>query len=57
VPVANLAYNLVAAGVGVDYELLTHVDLRGDWEYQRWFGFERSSLSPSLFTVGAAYHF
>jgi opacity protein-like surface antigen len=57
VPVANLAYNLVAAGIGVDYELLQHVDLRADWEYQRWFSFEGSSLSPNLVTVGAAYHF
>jgi opacity protein-like surface antigen len=56
-PVANLAYNLVAAGAGVDYRLLRHVDLRGDWEYQRWFNFQGSSLSPNLLTVGAAYHF
>jgi opacity protein-like surface antigen len=55
--VANLAYNLVAAGAGVDYRLLHHVYLRGDWEYQRWFNFQGSSLSPNLLTVGAAYHF
>jgi len=56
-PVANLAYNLVAGGIGVDYELLTHVNLRADFEYQRWFSFEGSGISPSLATVGAAYHF
>lgn len=56
-PVANLAYNLVAGGIGVDYELLTHVNLRADWEYQRWFGFEGSSIGPNLITVGGAYHF
>jgi opacity protein-like surface antigen len=56
-PVANLAYNLVAGGAGVDYRLLHHVYLRGDWEYQRWFNFQGSSLSPNLLTVGAAYHF
>jgi len=57
IPVANLAYNLIAAGAGVDYVLLHHVNLRADWEYQRWFNYEGSSLSPSLFTVGGAYHF
>jgi Outer membrane protein beta-barrel domain len=56
-PVANLAYNMVAGGAGVDYELLKHVNLRADWEYQRWFHYEGSSLSPSMFTVGGAYHF
>jgi hypothetical protein len=56
-PVANLAYTLIAAGAGVDYKLLHHVYLRGDWEYQRWFNFQGSSLSPNLLTVGAAYHF
>ena len=54
---ANLGYNIAAAGIGVDYELLTHVNLRADWEYQRWFGFTGSSIGPNLITVGAAYHF
>jgi hypothetical protein len=57
VPVANLAYNLVAGGIGVDYELLQHVNLRADWEYQHWFNYEGSALSPNLITLGAAYHF
>jgi hypothetical protein len=56
-PVANLAYNLVAGGAGVDYMLLRHVNLRADWEYQHWFNYEGSALSPNLLTVGAAYHF
>jgi opacity protein-like surface antigen len=57
VTVANLAYNLIAGGGGVDYALLKHVNVRADWEYQRWLNFEGSSLSPNVFTVGAAYHF
>ena len=56
-PVANLAYNLVAAGAGVDYVVMRHVNARADWEYQRWFDYIGSSLSPTLFTFGAAYHF
>jgi hypothetical protein len=37
--------------------LLRHVNLRADWEYQHWFDYEGSALSPNLITVGAAYHF
>jgi hypothetical protein len=54
---ANLAYNLVAAGIGVDYKVKRYVYVRADWEYQNWFGFQNSSLSPSILTIGAAYHF
>jgi hypothetical protein len=53
----NLAYNLVAGGIGVDYKVKRYLYVRGDWEYQNWFGFQNSSLSPSILTVGAAYHF
>jgi hypothetical protein len=54
---ANLAYNLVAGGVGVDYKAKPWLYVRADWEYQKWFGFQNSSLSPSILTIGAAYHF
>jgi hypothetical protein len=54
---ANLAYNLAAGGIGVDYKVKPYVYARVDWEYQNWFGFQNSSLSPSILTVGAAYHF
>lgn len=54
---ANLAYNLFAAGVGVDYALLDRVNLRADYEYQHWLSFQGSGLTPMLFTVGVAYHF
>jgi opacity protein-like surface antigen len=54
---ANLAYNLVAVGGGVDYRLLRHISVRGEYEYQHWFGFPLHGLTPSAVTVGAAYHF
>jgi opacity protein-like surface antigen len=57
VSVENLAYNLIAGGAGVDYKLLRHINLRADWEYQHWFSYQRSALSPNLITIGAAYHF
>jgi hypothetical protein len=53
----SVAYNLVAAGAGADYKLLPWLYVRGDWEYQRWFQFQGSQLSPNLITIGAAYHF
>jgi hypothetical protein len=56
-PHANLAYNLFAAGGGLDYRILPHLNARAEYEYQRWFGFPPNGLTPSLVTVGAAYHF
>src|SRR5260370_855342 len=53
----NLAYNLVAGGIGVDYKVQRYLYVRADWEYQDWFSFQNSSLSPSILTIGAAYHF
>jgi hypothetical protein len=53
----NLGYNLMAAGIGTDYRVNRSVYVRADWEYQKWFGFENSSLSPSILTIGGAYHF
>jgi hypothetical protein len=51
---ANLAYNLVAVGVGTDYKVKPWLYARADWEYQNWFGFQSSSLTPNILTVGAA---
>jgi hypothetical protein len=53
----NLAFNMVAGGVGVDYRMKPYLYARADWEYQSWFGFQNSSLSPSILSVGAAYRF
>ncbi len=53
----NLAYNLAAGGVGADYRLSPSIYVRADWEYQVWFGFQNSSLSPSILTIGGAYRF
>lgn len=54
---ANLAYNMFVGGGGLDYHLLRNVNLRGDFEYQKWFGFYPNGLSPTVVTIGAAYHF
>ncbi len=53
----NLAFNLAALGGGVDYKVKPWLYARADWEYQKWFSFQNSSLSPNILTVGAAYRF
>jgi Outer membrane protein beta-barrel domain len=53
----NLAYNIMAGGIGTDYIVKPYLVVRADWEYQSWFGFENSSLSPNILTLGAAYRF
>jgi hypothetical protein len=54
---ANIGYNLMAIGVGVDYKAKPWLYLRADWEYQHWFDFQDSSLTPNILTIGAAYRF
>jgi opacity protein-like surface antigen len=54
---ANYAYNLAAIGGGADYKVTPYLYVRADWEYQKWFSFQGSSLTPNMVTLGAAYHF
>jgi hypothetical protein len=64
VTTANLAYNMFAGGVGLDYRLLPYLNVRADFEYQSWLGFKdpffpnsSGGLTPSIITIGAAYRF
>ena len=54
----NLAYNLIAGGVGADLHLHPRVNVRIEYEYQKWFSGQGLSngLAPQLVTVGVAYH-
>lgn len=55
---ANLAYNMLALGGGVDFIVLRHLNVRlVDFEYQRWLSFQKDTLTPTVITFGAAYHF
>lgn len=56
-PHANLAYNIYAAGLGIDYRATRSINVRIDYEYQRWPSFQQKGLQPNLVTIGAAYHF
>ena len=54
---ANLAYNMLIGGGGIDFAVHKRVNVRVDYEYQHWMSFPYSGLNPQVFTVGAAYHF
>ena len=55
---ANLAYNMVAFGGGIDYRVKRHINIRViDVESQHWFSFQKSSLTPLAYSAGVAYHF
>jgi Outer membrane protein beta-barrel domain len=56
-PAANLAYNLGAIGGGVDYRVLPGMNVRADYEYQRWLGFPPNGITPWLVGVGVAFRF
>ncbi|MES2391267.1 MAG: outer membrane beta-barrel protein [Acidobacteriota bacterium] len=55
----NLAYNMFAAGGGIDYAVLPRLNIRADYEYQDWLSGPGLSngLTPQILTIGAAYHF
>jgi hypothetical protein len=55
--IANLAYNLASIGGGVDVNVIRSINVRGDFEAQKWFSFQNDSLMPMVATVGVAYHF
>jgi opacity protein-like surface antigen len=57
---ANLAYNLFALGGGTDFRLKSYLNLRADYEWQKWAGDQYllpNGITPQLFSIGAAYHF
>lgn len=54
---ANLAYNLFAGGGGVDVHLRPYLNVRADYEYQRWMSFPPNGLTPRVLTIGVAYRF
>jgi Outer membrane protein beta-barrel domain len=54
---ATLAYNIFAVGGGVDFHVKPWLNVRGDFEYQDWFNFPPRGLTPTITTIGVAYHF
>lgn len=55
--VANLAYNMFAIGGGADFRVKPYLNVRADFEYQDWLSFPPRGLTPTLVTIGVAYHF
>jgi len=56
--VANIAYNIVAVGGGLDIRATRRINVRVfDYEYQQWFGYPPHGISPQVASFGVAYHF
>jgi opacity protein-like surface antigen len=54
---ANLAYNMGVLGGGLDLTVHPRINVRADFEFQDWEGFPPNGLTPTLITIGVAYHF
>ncbi|MGD0445264.1 MAG: outer membrane beta-barrel protein [Edaphobacter sp.] len=54
---AQLAYNIGAIGVGLDYRIVPGLNARVEYEYQHWFSFPPNGLTPQMLSVGVAYRF
>ena len=55
--VANLAYNIFTGGAGLDVHILPYLNVRVDYEYQKWQSFPPNGLTPQGVTIGVAYRF
>ena len=55
--VANLAYNMGVIAGGVDVKTYKRINVRAEYEYQRWLSFPPDGLNPTMLTIGVAYHF
>ena len=56
-PHTSDSYGVFAIGLGLDYRVTPHVNVRGDFEAQRWPNFPPDGLTPYVTTIGAAYAF
>ena len=55
---SSQTYFIVALGGGLDLEATRRIEIRLiDFEYQLWPGFQPHGLTPTGFSVGAAYRF
>lgn len=54
---AGQTYGALAGGGGLEYRLDRPLTLRLDYESQHWLGYQPNSLTPGIFSIGAAYRF
>ena len=54
---AGQTYGVAAGGGGLEYRLDRPLTLRLDYESQHWLGYQPNSLTPGIFSIGAAYRF
>lgn len=50
-------YNMIVGGGGLDFQVQRQINVRADFEFQRWLSFSPNDLSPNILTIGVAYHF
>ncbi len=53
---ADLSYNMYAAGAGADLKVGNNLNVRAEYEFQKWTSFPNGGLTPQLVTFGVAYH-
>ena len=56
-PHTSDTYGVYAIGGGLDYRVSPHINIRGDYEGQRWPNFPPDGLTPSVTTIGVGYAF
>jgi len=56
---ANLGYNMIAGGAGVDFAVHPRINVRAEFEYQDWLSAPGAGLNmtPSIISIGVAYRF
>ncbi|MDE1175826.1 MAG: outer membrane beta-barrel protein [Edaphobacter sp.] len=54
---ATLSFNLMGIGGGLDYHLSRSINLRADYEWQKWINVPLRTPNPQALTIGVAYHF
>lgn len=56
----QVAANMIDLGVGTDIVVRSHINVRVEYEYQKWFSAAyplNKGLSPTMVNFGVAYHF
>jgi opacity protein-like surface antigen len=54
---ATLSYGMYGFSAGADVRVSRSINVRGEYEYERWPNFPPRGLQPNVVSIGAAYHF
>lgn len=53
----TLDYWMFAGAAGLDFKLTPRINLRAEYEFQKWTSFPNGGLQPQIVTFAVAYHF